>query len=54
VEKTWETDTATIVYRDVNAKIVGNDSSKFNTIAGFNAGAAELLANTNLATAHKC
>ena len=41
-----------IVYQDVNAKTVGNDSSKFNTIAGFNAGAAALLADASLAAAH--
>ena len=52
VEKTRETYTAKIVYQDVNAKTVGNDSSKFNTIAGFTAGAAALLASTDLATAH--
>jgi hypothetical protein len=52
VEKIRESYTAKVVYQDVNAKTVGNDSSKFNTIAGFNAGAAALLADTALATAH--
>ncbi|MCX6685130.1 MAG: hypothetical protein NTV10_00520 [Methanoregula sp.] len=35
VEKTRENYTANIFYQDVNAKTVGNDSSKFNTIAEF-------------------
>jgi hypothetical protein len=52
VEKIRENYTARIVYQDVNAKTVGNDSSKFNSIAGFNAGAAALLASAALATAH--
>ncbi|MFA6331544.1 MAG: hypothetical protein WCX22_01205 [Methanoregula sp.] len=52
VEKTKEAYTAKIVYQDTDAKSVGTDSSKFNTIAGFNAGATALLGNTALAAAH--
>ena len=52
VEKIRENYTAKVVYQDVNAKIVGNDSSRFNTIAGFNAGATALLASAALAAAH--
>lgn len=52
VEKIRESYTARVVYQDVNAKTVGNDSSKFNTVAGFNAGAAALLADAALAAAH--
>ena len=33
-----------IVYQDTDAKTVGNLSDKFNTIAGFNAGATAILA----------
>ena len=52
VEKTKETYTAKIVYQDTEAKVVGNQSGRFSTIAGFNAGAAALLADTALAAAH--
>ena len=52
VEKTKENYVAKVVYQDIDAKTVGTDSSKFNTIAGFNAGATALLNNTALATAH--
>ena len=52
VEKTKEAYTVKVVYQDTNAKTVGNLSDKFNTIAGFNAGAAAILANTALSTAH--
>jgi hypothetical protein len=52
VEKTREGYTVKIVYQDTNANNVGNLSDRFTTIAGFNAGAAALLANTALATAH--
>jgi hypothetical protein len=37
--------TKRFVYQDVDAKTVSTDSSKFNTIAGLNAGAAALLAH---------
>ncbi len=52
VEKTKETYGAKIVYQDVDANTVGSESGRFNTIAGFNAGAAALLANAALSTAH--
>ena len=52
VEKIRESYTAKVVYQDVNARTVGNDSSKFNSVAGFNAGAAALLADAALAAAH--
>jgi hypothetical protein len=52
VEKIRENYTARIVYQDVDATTVGNDSSRFNTIAGFNAGAAALLASAALTAAH--
>lgn len=52
VEKSKEAYVAKVVYQDNDAKTVGTDSSKFTTIAGFNAGATALLNNTALATAH--
>ena len=52
VEKTKETYVAKVVYQDSDAKIVGNDSARFNTIAGFNAGATALLASAALTAAH--
>jgi len=52
VEKTKEGYVAKLVYQDTEAKTVGTDSSKFDTIAGFTAGAAALLADTGLAAAH--
>ena len=52
VEKTKEAYTVKIVYQDTEAKSVGTDSSKFNTLAGFNAGATALLAATSVNTAH--
>ncbi|MFA5267138.1 MAG: hypothetical protein WC379_04135 [Methanoregula sp.] len=52
VEKSKETYVAKIVYQDALAKSVGTDACKFGSIAGFNAGAAALLASTALATAH--
>jgi hypothetical protein len=45
VEKIRESYTAKMVYEDVDAKTVGTGSHKFNTIAGFNTGAAALLAH---------
>ncbi|MDO9035351.1 MAG: hypothetical protein Q7U51_09130, partial [Methanoregula sp.] len=44
--------TVKIVYQDAEAKTVGSLSDKFSTIAGFNAGATAILANTALSTAH--
>ncbi len=52
VEKTKESYVAKIVYQDEDAKVVGNQSGKFSTVAGFNAGAAAILANTALTAAH--
>jgi len=52
VEKTKESYVAKIVYQDEDAKVVGNQSGKFSTVAGFTAGAAVLLASTELAEAH--
>jgi len=52
VEKSKENYVVKIVYQDNDAKVVGNDSAKFNTVAGFNTGATALLASTALAAAH--
>jgi hypothetical protein len=52
VEKTKESYGAKVVYQDIDANTVGSESGRFNTIAGFNAGAAAILANTALSTAH--
>jgi hypothetical protein len=52
VEKTKETYVAKILYQDADAKTVGTDSGKFNSVAGFNAGAAVFLASAPLTTAH--
>ncbi len=51
VEKTRESYTVKIVYEDSNAKNIGNDSAKYNTI-GFNAGATALLASAANIAAH--
>ena len=52
VEKTRETYTAKIVYQDTDAKTVGTLADKYNTLAGFNAGIAAILANTDMTAAH--
>lgn len=52
VEKSRENYTVRIIYQDTDAKTVGNDSGRFNTVAGYTAGAAALLADTALAEAH--
>ena len=52
VEKTKETYVAKINYQDTNAKVVGNESGKFSSIAGFTAGATALLGNAALTAAH--
>ena len=52
VEKTKEAYTVKILYQNADAKVVGTLSDKYATIAGFNAGATSILANTALATAH--
>jgi len=52
VEKTRENYVAKVVYQDGLAKSVGTGSHRFNSIAGFNAGATALLAATAVTTAH--
>jgi len=52
VEKSRESYVAKVIYQDTDAKSVGSESGKFNSVAGFNAGATALLASTALATAH--
>lgn len=52
VEKSKENYVAKILYQDSNAKTVGNNSGKFNNIAGFNAGATALLASAPLTAAY--
>jgi hypothetical protein len=52
VEKSKEAYVAKIVYQDALAQTVGTESGKFDSIAGYTAGAAALLADTDLATAH--
>ncbi len=52
VEKTRESYTARLVYEDEDAKNVGSTSERYNTIAGFNAGVAVIMASAPLATAH--
>jgi len=52
VEKTKEAYVAKVVYQDTLAKSVGTESGKYTTIAGFNAGAAAILADTALTAAH--
>jgi hypothetical protein len=52
VEKTREAYMARVIYQDTDAKTVGNESGKYNSIAGFDAGAAAILANAALTAAH--
>jgi hypothetical protein len=52
VEKSKEAYVAKIVYQDPLAQTVGTESGKFDSITGYTAGAAALLADTDLATAH--
>ena len=52
VEKTKETYTARLVYEDTNAQNVGSSVEKYNTITGFNAGVAVIMASAPLAAAH--
>ena len=52
VEKNREAYTAHIVYQDSDAKIVGTDSARYNTIAGFNAGISATLAAAAITAAH--
>jgi len=52
VEKSRENYTVRIIYQNTEAETVGNDAGRFNTVAGYTAGAAALLADTALAAAH--
>ncbi len=52
VEKSKENYVAKIVYQDSDAKTVGTESGRFNSIAGFNAGATALLGSAALTAAH--
>ena len=52
VERSKENYVAKIVYLDGNAKSVGTNSGKYNSIAGFNAGASALLASAPLTAAY--
>jgi len=52
VEKTKEHYVAKVVYQDNEANTVGNDSGRYNSIAGFNAGATAILSNAALTAAH--
>jgi hypothetical protein len=52
VEKTRENYVAKIVYQDALAKTTGTGSHRFNSIAGFNAGATALLAASAVTAAH--
>jgi hypothetical protein len=52
VEKTRETYTAKFVYEDANAKKIGAGSESYNSITGYNAGIAAVLANSANITAH--
>jgi hypothetical protein len=52
VEKTKEAYVAKVIYQDENAKVIGTESGKFSSIAGFNAGAAAVLASAALTAAH--
>ena len=52
VEKTKEAYIAKIVYQDTDANVVGYVTDRYTSLAGFNAGAAALLAAGPLTTAH--
>ena len=52
VEKTREAYTAHIVYQDSDAKTVGTDSARYNTLAGFNTGISATLAAAAITAAH--
>jgi hypothetical protein len=52
VEKTKETYVAKVIYQDGDAKTIGNEAGKFNSIAGFTAGATALLGSAALTAAH--
>ena len=52
VEKTKEAYTAKIVYQDDDANIVGTGTHRFNSLAGFSAGATALLGAAAVTSAH--
>jgi len=52
VEKSKENYVAKVIYQDTDARTVGTQSGRFDTIAGFNAGATALLASADLTAAH--
>lgn len=52
VEKSREAYTAKFVYQDEDANRIGSGSESYNTMAGFTAGAAAILANTANNAAH--
>ena len=52
VEMSREAYTAHIVYQDNDAKIVGTDTGRYNTLAGFNAGIPATLAGAAITAAH--
>jgi hypothetical protein len=52
VEKTKETYVAKVIYQDGDAKTIGNEAGKFNSISGFTAGATALLGSAALTAAH--
>jgi len=52
VEKSREAYTAKFVYQDEDANRIGSGSESYNTMAGFNAGAMAMLANTANNAAH--
>ena len=52
VEKSRENYKAKFVYQDNDAKVIGNSSESYNTIDGYKAGIAAVLANSANVTAH--
>ena len=52
VEKSRENYTARFIYQDAEAKIIGRGTESYNTVAGYNAGVAAMLANSANSTAH--
>ena len=52
VEKSREAYVVKLVYHDALSNVVGNDSSKYDTVAGFNAGSTALLADAANIAAH--
>ncbi len=52
VEKTREAHTVRLVYQDTNAKTTGTGTHRFNSVAGYTAGSAVLMAAAELTAAH--